>query len=645
MMRREKLDEIAFMDQDAFELYDRVNQTSVPVEIVSVNRLFERQTQLHPDKTAVIAAGETLTFDQLNRLANRASRGLRAVGVGKDSIVGMVLDRTKEIFIAEHAILKAGGAFLPMVPEYPDERIRYCLEDAESPCVITTEAIKAARPALFSEDGACKVLTVEELIQNDGEENLGLDIEPNSLAYCIYTSGSTGKPKGVMIEHRNMCNYLNANPGHPAIYWHTQNIRTALSVTSISFDMSITKRFVSLCNGVTLCMATLDEIHDPLALARLMNAHHVESIVCTPSYLMSLLEIPEMHGPIAALKAYHVGGEAFPSTLISRLKKLNPSSHVINGYGPTETSVCCTSSEILPDQPVTIGKPEANVQHYVMDKQLRPLPQGACGELIICGAGVGRGYVKLPERTAASFFTFCGQPAYHSGDLVRLNANGEYDYFGRLDNQVKLRGLRVELDEIETVINEYPGIRLSKVIVRNNGTEDYLAGYYTAEKEIPVDALKRFLKSRLTPYMAPDAMMQLDEMPLTVNGKIDKKKLPDLRDALEEQLCAYFAHALNMEKVSAADSFFEIGGTSLSVAIVVSECMSAGLDIVYKNVFDHPMPRALAAFVKQKEKANAVVKVQRTEADANSHAIIRICQHNASSEYSFSNAFKKGEIA
>lgn len=306
-------------------------------------------------------------------------------------------------------------------------------------------------------------------------------------------------------------------------------------------------------------MATLDEIHDPLALARLMNARHVESIVCTPSYLMSLLEIPEMRGPIAALKAYHVGGEAFHSTLIAQLKKLNSSSHVINGYGPTETSVCCTSSEILPGQPVTIGKPEANAQHYVMDKQLCPLPQGACGELIICGAGVGRGYVKLPERTAAFFFTFYGHPAYHSGDLVRLNANGEYDYYGRLDNQVKLRGLRIELDEIETVINEYPGSILSKVIVRNNGTEDYLAGYYTAEHEIPVDELRRFLKTRLTPYMVPDAMMQLDEMPLTVNGKIDKKRLPDLRDVmeereyiapkgtLEEKISSFFAKVLNLK--------------------------------------------------------------------------------------------------
>ena len=614
---KEKLEQIDLMYEGAFEPYDLVNQTEVPVEIMSVNKLFERQVALHPDKTAVIAAGESLTFDQLNRLANRAAHGLHALGIGKDNIVGMVLDRTKEIFIAEHAILKAGGAFLPMVPEYPDERITYCLDDAESPCVITTEAIKAGRPELFSESHAYKTLTVEELIRNDGEENLDLAIETDSLAYCIYTSGSTGKPKGVMIEHHNMCNYLNANPMHPAIYWHTQNIDAALSVTSISFDMSITERFVSLCNGVTLCMATLDEIHNPVALAKLMTEHHTESIVCTPSYLMSLLEIPQAREAIAALKAFHVGGEAFPTTLIARLKELNPDSHVMNGYGPTETSVCCTSSEILPEQPVTIGRAEANVTHYVMDKSLRPMPAGACGELIICGAGVGRGYVKLPERTAASFFTFRGQPAYHSGDLVRLNASGEYDYYGRLDNQVKLRGLRIELDEIEAVINEYPGIKLSKVIVRNNGTEDYLASYYTAENEVPVSELKAFLRSRLTPYMVPDAMMQLDAMPLTVNGKIDKKHLPDIRDAIEEReyvapesameerFCAYFATVLKLERVGATDNFFEIGGTSLSAAMVVSKAMSDNLDVVYKNVFDFPTPRALAEFVSGQEKRAA----------------------------------------
>ena len=594
------------------EIYERVNRTEVPVEIMSVNRLFEHQVSLHPDKTAVIAAGESLTFGELNRLANRVAHTLIDLGVRKDSIVGMVLDRTKEVFIAEHGILKSGGAFLPMVPEYPDDRIRYCLLNAESPCVITTEAIKAERPELFSDEQPYKTLTVESMTSVARDENPDLDIDTDSLAYCIYTSGSTGNPKGVMIEHRNMCNYLNANPMHPAIYWHTQDISTALSVTSISFDMSITERFVTLCNGVTLCMATLDEIHNPMELAKLMTKYHTESIVCTPSYLSSLLEVPEMREPIAALKAYHVGGEAFPSTLIARLKELNPDSHVMNGYGPTETSVCCTSSEILPGQPITIGKPEANVTHYVMDKQKRIVPPGVSGELIICGAGVGRGYVKLPDRTAASFFTCLGQKAYHSGDLVRLNEYGEYDYFGRMDNQVKLRGLRIELDEIENVMLEYPGVKLSKVIVCNNGKEDYLAGYYTAENEVPVPELRAFLKGRLTPYMVPDAMLQLDKMPLTVNGKIDKKQLPDIADAaeereyvapegeMEERICSYFAKVLNQERISATDNFFEIGGTSLSVALIVSTAIHDGLDLVYKNVFEYPTPRMLAKYLEDK---------------------------------------------
>ena len=203
-----------------------------------------------------------------------------------------------------------------------------------------------------------------------------------------------------------------------------------------------------------------------------------------------------------------------------------------------------------------------------------------------------------------------GLPAYHSGDLVRLNAHGEYDYYGRLDNQVKLRGLRIELDEIETVICEYPGAKLSKVIVCNNGTEDYLAAYYTADREIPTKELRAFLRNRLTPYMVPDAMMQMDEMPLTVNGKIDKKKLPDIRDKmvereyvapkneLKEKMCGYFADVLHLEQVGATDNFFEIGGTSLSVALVVSKAMSDGFDVVYKNVFDCPTPEALADFLR-----------------------------------------------
>ncbi len=609
LSEKETLGEISLMYEGAWEPYDRVNKTEVPVALMSVNKLFERQVALHSDKTAVIAAGERLTFDELNRLANRVAHGLIDLGVGRDDIVGMVFDRTRDIFIAEHGILKSGGAFLPMVPEYPDERINYCLLNAESPCVITTEAIKASRPELFSDDQPYQTLTVEALIQKPGDENPDLDIPLDSLAYCIYTSGSTGNPKGVMIEHRNMCNYLNANPRHPAIYWHTVYNHAALSVTSISFDMSITERFVSLCNGVTICMATLEEIHNPRALARLMMDNHTESIVCTPSYLMSLLDEPDMLPAIAALKAYHVGGEAFPSTLIDRLKELNPGSHVMNGYGPTETSVCCTSSEILPGRPITIGKPEANVTHYVVDRQLRPVPKGVCGELIICGAGVGRGYVKLPDKTRAAFFTFRGAKAYHSGDLVRLNDEGEYDYYGRLDNQVKLRGLRIELDEIETVIREYPGVRLSKVIVRNNGKEDYLAGFYTGECEIPVKDLKKYLKSRLTPYMVPEAMVQLSEMPLTINGKIDQKKLPDIANSdetreyetpaneYEELFCGIFAKVLKQDRVGATDDFFEIGGTSLSAAMVVSNAVRSGYDVVYQNIFEYPTPRRLAAFV------------------------------------------------
>ncbi|MGN0669605.1 MAG: amino acid adenylation domain-containing protein [Oscillospiraceae bacterium] len=609
MLTAGTLGEVNITSAKQLDLVNSFNDTDYPVDLVSVNRLFEKHAQANPELTAVIANGEKLTYGELNSLANRLAHGLIELGVKLDDIVGIVLDRTKEVYVCEYGILKAGGAFLPLSNEYPDDRIDFCLTDAECRFVITTEAIKADRAELFSDEKPYKAVTVEQLCQNANDSNPALEIPTNSLAYCIYTSGSTGKPKGVMIEHANLCNFVDANEKND----ETKNLvypeKVMLAVAAISFDFSIMESFIPLSNGMTVCMANEDEIHNPMLLCKLMEENSVEIMCGTPSFIMNIVDIPDIKRALRNIKAYDLGAEAFPGALYDKLMAINPASVIVNGYGPTETTVSCISKIITSSKNITIGRPAANVKAYVMDSAKHVLPVGVSGELVIGGTGVGRGYMKLPEKTADVFFEYNGERAYRSGDLVRYNSDGEIEFFGRLDNQVKLRGLRVELGEIETVMNEFEGVLVSKVIVRNNGSEDYLAGFFTADRAVDIAALTSFMKSKLTAYMVPAALMQLDEMPLTVNGKIDKNRLPETtltaavreytapETALEKELCDKFADILGLERVGALDSFFEIGGTSLSATKVVMFALTKGYNIVYKDVFDNPTPRGLAAFI------------------------------------------------
>lgn len=400
--------------------------------------------------------------------------------------------------------------------------------------MITTEKIKEEREQLWA-GKPYRVLTVEELLECEGEENLNLSIPVQSLAYCIYTSGSTGKPKGVMIEHHNLCNYVNANERNHETLSYVQGVDTVLALASISFDVSILEHFVPLCNGRTVCMANEEEIYNPLALAALMKRHPVEALAATPSFLTNIIELPQIQEALAGVKTYGLGAESFPAALYDKLRAISGTSQILNCYGPTECTVSCTSINLDSCEGVTIGRPAANVKIYIVDRGGRILPVGISGELIICGEGVGRGYRNLPDKTKEAFFQFKGMRAYHSGDLARWTPEGAIDFLGRLDNQVKLRGLRVELDEIEAVINSFQGVKMSKVIVCSNGSEDYLAGYFTAAREVSLAELTEHLRSRLTEYMVPGALMQLEEMPLTVNGKIDKKRLPVIQFTAAER--------------------------------------------------------------------------------------------------------------
>lgn len=610
MLKTELVKDIDICSEKSMAFIGAMNATEKNFRRVPIHRLFEKQAKENPDRTAVTAAGSSYSFRELNEHANRIAHSLIESGIRKDDIVGIILDRTVDIAAAQLGIMKAGGAFLPMLPDYPDDRIEYCIADAECPAVITSEAYIESGKEMFARVPECRPISLEELYGNEDTSDPDIDIAMDSLAYCIYTSGSTGVPKGVMIEHHSLSSFIQTSAASTEMYPLMTEDGSGICISSVSFDMSILQIYCPLTLGYTLCMAAEDEIHNPLQFIELMQKNHVQTMICTPSFMSNMIDIPEFIPVLKNLKSVMMGAEAFPSGLFDRIREISEDIVILNGYGPTETTVS-SSAKILSDgRNITIGGPGGNYRYYVMDKSGHIQPEYAYGELIICGEGVGRGYVNLPDKTEASFFELNGCRAYHSGDMVRINKDAEIEFFGRTDNQVKLRGFRVELDEIENQICAFDDIRQSKVIVRNNGSEDFLAAFFTADHPVDIDALILHLKSKLTNYMIPAAIMQIDKMPLNASGKIDKNALPEVTAAkrrhgrksspkkeLEKELCELFKDVLKADEYYPDDDFFEMGGTSLSASKIVMTLMSKGYKVQYQDMFENPTPEMLAEFI------------------------------------------------
>ncbi len=602
--KKKYLKEICMVSGAARLELDGYNETDASVEQTTANLLFERQAALHPDKTAVIANGEKRSFRELNENANKIANRLLDLGLSAERMVGVMMPRTVDVYAVRQGILKAGGAFVPIDPEYPDERISYILEDSGAEFFILPKELMERRGALVGRLSA-KALALEELLGEGGNrENPHVEILPENLCYCIYTSGSTGKPKGVMIEHRNLVNYVNDNPWNVEAHSYVQNTTVSLAFAAITFDVSILEECIPLYHGITVCMANEEEIHNPLALSRLILDYGVDAVTCTPSFLTNIIDMPEMRESLSRIKMFNVGAEAFPDALYGKIMALGSNPLVFNGYGPTETTIGCAFERVTGGK-ITIGKPMANTKMMVIDKYRNLLPAGASGELLIIGNGVGRGYVGKPELTADKFIRFEGKKAYRSGDLARWNHDGKIEFMGRMDNQVKLRGLRVELDEIENVMNRYPSVKSSVVLVKEKDSIQFLCGYFVAGVPVDTQKLTCFMQKYLTPYMVPGVLVQLDELPLTNNGKVDKRALPEPEytsekknyvepeNDLQRKLCEIFAMALGVKKIGAEDDFFENGGTSLSASKVAMKCMSAGIGISYADLFEYKTPLAL----------------------------------------------------
>jgi amino acid adenylation domain-containing protein len=500
------------------------NATSAPIPHGSVAALVSDQAAAAPDRIAVVAGAESLTYRALETRSNQLAHHLRAAGVGRGALVGVSLERTPELLVGLLGILKAGAAYVPVDPTYPPERIRWMIEDARMPLLVTTTATVADLPL---EEASARPLCLDTAAAALAKHP-GTPVQdppaPTEPAYVIFTSGSTGRPKGVVVPHRGVVNFLasmRTKPGFSAD-------DTLLAVTTVSFDIHVLELFLPLAAGGTVVLASRDEATDGAALNRLLDAHKATVLQATPATWRMLIAVGWQGR--SGFKAL-VGGEALPRDLAAALLERQVS--VWNMYGPTETTVWSTCHRTYSAEgPLPIGKPIANTTVYVVDSHLAPVPTGVAGELLIGGAGVTAGYLGRDELTAEKFIADPFAPSgrlYRTGDLARWRRDGTLECLGRTDHQVKVRGFRIELGDIETALSRHPGVDRAAAGVRERASGDpRLVAWVVAKSgATPAAAdLRQSLKGTLPEYMIPQHFVVVPELPLTPNGKIDRKRLP-----------------------------------------------------------------------------------------------------------------------
>ena len=475
--------------------------------------------QEQPGQEALVACDATYTYKEMDELTNRIANGLLQRGVRPGDRVALLLPRTSRLILSMFGVLKAGAAYIPCDPDYPADRVKLILEDSEARFIITTATALSGLPAE-------KAINIEDLISSVCCDTIATNITPDDLAYLIYTSGSTGRPKGVMLRHEGICNYLY---GHPANVFANAVLTDAtriLSVTTISFDAALQDIGMAYFNGKTLILATEEQANNPLELAQLIREQHIDMVSGTPSRWQTWLTSDDFCQAIGGVRICRAGGEKYPQQLLDQLRSITK-ARLFNCYGPTEITVASNNAELTHASLITVGKPQLNVKEYIVDGDGNELPVGVVGELYIGGKGVARGYNNLDEMTRERFVDYHGERIYKSGDYAKWLPDGNVVILGRTDHQIKLRGLRIELGEVESAILQVDGVKQMVVTIRQIGGMEHLCAYFTADREIDTTAMRTTISSHLTDYMVPTAYMQLDHLPMTPNGKTDIKALPD----------------------------------------------------------------------------------------------------------------------
>ena len=576
----------------------------------SVCELFEEQVSSTPDSIAVVCEDKSLTYAELNARANQLSHYLFDLGVRPEVPVGLCLDRSVELIVGMLAILKAGGAYVPLDPRQPPTRGRMVLEEAHASLLVSTSEMSKAFGAPVN---VC-VDADADLINQKAADNLKIEVSAENLVYVIFTSGSTGRPKGVAVEHRQLVNYVNA-------IWEKLALSPGssfASVSTIAADLGNTAVFAALCKGGTLHLITEERVTDPDALTAYCRRHPIDCMKIVPTHLSALLSVSQAAGLLPRRRLV-LGGEVCSWSLVEKISRLAPACVVLNHYGPTEATVGAITNELTSEDTerqsdtVPVGRPLGNMQAYILDQQLRPVPRGVPGELYLGGAGIARGYINRPDATAEKFvpspFSNAGDRLYTTGDRARYLADGRIEFLGRVDNQVKVRGYRIEPREIELAILDHPVVSESVVVAQEEQPGDRrLVAYVVTRNRTKVDTteLRRFLDDRLPEYMIPSAFVFLDRLPLTANGKIDRAALPlpdhsrpdsvfvAPRTPVEEVLATIWSSVLGVDRVGVHDNFFDLGGDSILSIQIIARANQAGLGLSPRHLFQHQTVAELA---------------------------------------------------
>jgi aspartate racemase len=580
-----------------------------------IQHLFEAQVEQTPQAIAVSFNNEQLTYSQLNRRANQLAHHLQAQGVGPEVCVGLCLERSLEMIVGILGILKAGGAYVPLDPEYPQERLRFMLSDTQAPLLLTQQRLVSELP---EQQGRVICLDTDwAAVDQESDTNPSSQATAESLAYVMYTSGSTGRPKGTCISHRNVVRLVqNTN------YAELSASEVILQFAPISFDAATLEIWGALLNGGRLVVFPA---HKPTLaeLGEVIQQNQVTTLWLTAGLFQQMVD-----DHLESLKSVHqllAGGDVLSVPHVLKVLQELDGCTLINGYGPTENTTFTTCYPMTdPNQVgtnVSIGRPIAQTQVYILDRQLQPVPIGVRGELYIGGDGLARSYLNRPELTAEKFIPnpFSAEPGarlYKTGDAARYLADGNIEFLGRLDDQVKIRGFRVELGEIETVLGQHPGVQKNVILAQaDSAGSKRLVAYVVPSREPapPSSEWRKYLKQKLPGYMIPTTFVTMAKLPLNPNGKVDRQALPapakarpDLgegtfvapRTKVEEVVAGICAEVLELERIGIYDNFFELGGHSLLAMQVISRLGEAfQMELSLRSLFEAPTVAGLAKHV------------------------------------------------
>ncbi len=585
-----------------------------------IYQLFEEQSLSTPDAVAVVfedvqtRAFTSLTYQQLNSRANQLAHYLKSLGVGADVLVGLCVERSLEMIVGMLGILKAGGAYVPLDPEYPTERLRFMLEDAQISVLVTQQQLVDKLPQ-HNAQLVCLDTDWHNIAQLSQDNGVAI-VQASNLAYVIYTSGSTGQPKGVKVVHRGVNRLL-----FGVNYVQLDATQTFLQLAPICFDASTFEIWGALLHGGK-CVLFCESIPTSINLRAQIQKHGITTLWLTAALFNSIIDDDPQ--ALSGVKQLLIGGEALSVTHVQKALEVLSCTQIINGYGPTEstTFTCCYP---IPRQlettigSIPIGRPIANTQIYILDEYLQPVPVGVPGELYIGGAGLARGYLNRPDLTNEKFISnpFSNKPdrLYKTGDIARYLPDGNIEYLGRIDYQVKIRGFRIELGEIEAVLSQHGDVQVSCVIAREDTPgEKQLVAYVVPQKNVTLTTseLRQFLANKLPRYMIPNAFVMLESLPITQNGKIDRRalkapshtsdldKFVEPRNQLELQLVQFWSKILKVDKVGVQDNFFDLGGHSLLASYLIAQIKQQfGKDIPLTTIFQNPTIEQLAPIIQK----------------------------------------------